>query len=279
MTKANGIDVSYAQSTVDWQAVKADGVEFAMLRAGFGWENKAQQTDAQFYANVKGAKAAGVPIGCYHYSYATTVEEAQKEAAFLLDIIKGYAFEYPVVFDIEDKCQRDLDKKLLTDIAIAFCKAMEKAGYYTAVYSNLDWIHNRLDMSRLARYDLWLAQYNENPTYTGKFGIWQCASDGKVTGINGNVDRDIAYKDYPAIIKAAGLNGYTKSTPAKPVNTTLKVGAKVQYAGYLYADSYGGGRGIKVNGKYAVNAVIANRQCGVLLPAGWVSAADCKVVG
>jgi len=279
MFQAKGIDVSYAQSAVDWHAVKAAGVEFAMLRSSFGWEEKEKQTDAEFFANVKGAKAEGIPIGCYHYSYATTVEEAKKEAAFFLDIIKGCVFEYPVVFDIEDKCQRNLSKQLLTDIVFAFCSTVEKAGYYTAFYTNLDWIRNRLDMSRLARFDLWYAQYYGKATYTGDYGMWQCANDGKVNGISGNVDRDIAYKNYPAIMKAAGLNGYKKSTPATPTNTTLKVGAKVQYSGYLYADSYGGGRGMWVNGKYTVNAVIANRKCGVLLPAGWVPAAYCKVVG
>lgn len=276
MFQANGIDVSYAQGTVDWHAVKAAGVEFAMLRASFGWEEKEKQTDAQFFANYKGARAEGIPIGCYHYSYATTVEEAKKEAAFFLDIIKGCVFEYPVVFDIEDKCQRNLSKQLLTDIVFTFCSAVEKAGYYTSFYTNLDWIRNRLDMPRLARFDLWYAQYYDKPTYTGSFGIWQCANDGKVDGISGNVDKDISYKNYPAIMKAASLNGYKKATP---VNKVLKAGAKVQYTGYLYADSYGGGRGMWVSGKYTVSTVIENRKCGVLLPAGWVPAAYCKVIG
>lgn len=272
----NGIDVSYAQGTVNWQAVKSVGVQFAMLRASYGWEDKAHQTDAEFYANVKGAKAAGIPIGCYHYSYATTVEEAKKEAAFFLDIIKGIQFEYPVVFDVEDECQRNLGRKLLTDIVITFCSEMEKAGYYAAFYTNLDWITNRFDMARLKKYDMWLAQYNDKPTYSGSFGMWQYTCEGRISGINGDVDRDIAYKDYPSIMKTAKLNGFSNK-PVPPVKT-LKAGAKVQYSGYLYADSYGGGRGIWVKGIFTVTTVITGRKCGVLLPQGWVPAQYCILV-
>jgi GH25 family lysozyme M1 (1,4-beta-N-acetylmuramidase) len=201
-----GIDVSKWQGVIDWNKVKAAGIEFAMIRSSFGKENKAKQTDAQFHANMTGAKAAGILCGAYHYSYATTVEEAKQEAAFFLDIIKGYSFDFPVAFDIEDKSQRDLGRDRITDIIVAFCDTVEKAGYYVSVYTNLDWLKNRIDVDRVKRFDIWLAQWTDKPTYGGDFGMWQYTSDGSVAGIGGRVDMDIAYKDYAALIKNAGLN-------------------------------------------------------------------------
>ena len=207
-----GIDVSTWQGYIDWKKVKADGIEFAMLRSSFGKENIEKQTDNKFHQNYKNAKAAGVPVGAYHYSYATTVEDAKKEADFFLSIIKGYQFEYPVAFDIEDASQMNLGKTRITDIIMEFCERVQAAGYYVSVYTNLDWIKNRIDMNRVKVFDIWLAQWNDKPTYTGNFGMWQYTSKGVVSGIAGNVDMDIAYLDYPEIIKGAGLNGYTKTS-------------------------------------------------------------------
>lgn len=206
-----GIDVSTWQGEIDWQKVKADGIEFAMLRSSFGKENPDKQTDNRFYQNMKNAKAAGVPVGAYHYSYATSVEDAKQEADFFLSVVKGCQFEYPVAFDIEDSSQLNLGKKLITDIIMAFCERVQSAGYYVSIYTNLDWINNRIDMSRAKVFDIWLAQWNDKPTYSGTFGLWQYTSKGQVDGIQGNVDMNIAYYDYPTIIKNAGLNGYTKA--------------------------------------------------------------------
>ena len=202
----NGIDVSSHQGVIRWDRVAADGVQFAMLRAGYGWQNPETQTDTKFYANVNGAEGAGIPIGCYLYSYATTPEEAKLEARFLQQIISGIPLEYPVAYDVEDICQRNLSRSRLTDVVVSFCTEMERAGYYPALYTNLDWIRNRLDMQRLQQYDLWLAQYNSSVTYDGPYGMWQKSNSGKINGISGNVDLDIAYKDYPTLIQAAGLN-------------------------------------------------------------------------
>lgn len=207
-----GIDVSTWQGDIDWKKVKESGIEFAMLRSSFGKENIAKQTDNKFHQNVKNAKAAGIPIGAYHYSYALTAEDAKKEADFFLSVIKGYQFEYPVAFDIEDASQINLGKKLITDIIMAFCERVQSAGYYVSLYTNLDWLTNRIDMNRAKVFDVWLAQWNEKPTYSGNFGMWQYTSKGTVKGINGSVDMDIAYLDYPEIIKGAGLNGYPKSS-------------------------------------------------------------------
>jgi len=209
-----GIDVSHHQGEIDFSKVKADGVGLVMLRAGYGWEKPEVQTDRMFYRNYQNAVKAGLPCGAYHYSYARSVREAELEANFFLKIIKGCQFAYPVAFDMEDKTQVNLSRKTLTDIVIAFCDKLEKAGYYVCFYTNPDWMKNRLDMERLKRFDLWLARYGAEPE-CNSMGIWQYSSTGKVNGIKTKVDLDVAYKDYPRIIKKAGLNGLQKEQPWK----------------------------------------------------------------
>ncbi len=209
----NGIDVSSWQGAVDWRRVRQNGVEFAILRAGYGWENPEKQTDAQFLRNYDGAGEAGVPVGCYLYSYARTRDEARREAEFLMALAAGKRFAYPLFYDLEDASQRDLSRAQLTDVAEAFCRELEENGWFPGLYCNLDWARNRLDMARLAAYDLWLAQYRYAPTYTGPFTLWQYTSTGRVDGIAGNVDLDVCYKDYPALMAAQGKNGFPQPQP------------------------------------------------------------------
>ena len=213
-----GIDVSKWQGEIDWAKVKADGVKFAMIRLGYGSaDGNACGLDSYFERNVQNALKAGIDIGCYFYSYATSVEAAKKEAEYVVGVLQKYqgVFTYPVVFDLEDKTQQNLGKTVLTDMVIAFGDAIEKAGFYFSLYSNLNWLKNYLEDSRLKRFDHWLAQWASAPTYDGDFGIWQSSSTGSVAGISGNVDTDIAYKDYPKIIRDAKLNGFT-GTEDKP---------------------------------------------------------------
>lgn len=211
MTK-NGIDVSKWQGVIDWKKVKASGIEFAIIRAAYGTE-----TDRLFEYNYKNAKAAGMPVGCYLYSIAQSTEEAIKEADYLISILKGKTLEYPVALDIEDaKKQGILTKERLTEIAAAFCDRMEKAGFYVCIYSSKSWFTDKLNMQKLSRFDVWVAQWNSKCTYTGNYGMWQHSDTGRVSGIDGNVDLDIAYKDYQTIIKNAKLNGFGAAAE-KPV--------------------------------------------------------------
>jgi lysozyme len=209
MDCVKGIDVSHHQGDVDFAKVKASGIGFAMLRTGYGWENPSVQTDQKFCQNYLNAKKAGLPCGAYHYSYAKNAAQAKLEADFFLKIIKGCQFGYPVAFDLEDSSQANLSREALTDIVTSFCSRVEQAGYYVCLYSNPDWIQNRLDMERLKRFDLWLAHYSDTPGRDG-IGMWQYSSSGKVNGIGSAVDLDIAYRDYPKIMKQSGLNGYKK---------------------------------------------------------------------
>lgn len=280
MAEYRGIDVSHHQGVIRWEEVKRAGIQFAMVRASYGWEDKEKQTDAQFHNNVKGAKQAGIPVGAYHYSYATTPEEARKEAAFFLDIIKGYTFEYPLAYDVEAQVQAGLSREQLTEVAMAFCEEVEKAGYYVMIYASKYWLENKLDFGPLKRFDVWLAQWADAATYSGNFGIWQRSNEGQIQGIDTRVDLDTAYRDYEQIIRAAGLNGLAPVQPEKP-KPVMRVGAKVEYSGYLYGTSYGVFRGKKVSGTYTVSRIIPKRKCGVLLNdgLGWVKESDCKVVG
>ena len=247
-TEIRGIDVSKWQGEIDWKKVKAAGIKFAMIRLGYGSsKGDACGLDGYFEKNVKNAIAAGIDIGCYFYSYATSVAAAKKEAAYVINVLQKYkgVFTYPVAFDLEDKTQQGLGKQVLTDMVIAFGDAIEKAGFYCSLYSNLSWMKSYLDADRVKRFDLWLAHWTDKTNYAGAYGMWQNSSSGKVNGINGNVDTDFAYKDYPTIIKGKKLNGFTGSgqqptVPDQPdpePETTLKVGDLVKITGSKY---YGG---------------------------------------
>lgn len=204
-----GIDVSKYQGVVDWAKVKASGVQFAILRAGYGRAIK--QIDPFFAINYKGCKAAGMPVGAYWYSYATDVEAAKKEVQTCLEAIQGKQFEYPIWFDQEyEPGIKALTDQQRTDIVKAFCDALEAAGYYTGIYCSRDWLRNYLIADQLKAYDVWVAAYgNTAGSVPLPYGMWQYSSTGSVPGISGNVDMDITYKDYPGIIQKAKLNGYT----------------------------------------------------------------------
>lgn len=210
-----GIDVSKWQTKIDWKKVKAAGIQYAMIRSS------ARNTyiDEKLKVNVQGCIDNGISYGLYHVMYATTMDMAKAEARHFLNTIKGLKPTYPVVLDLEKwEENKNCSGQSLTDMAIAFGDIIEKAGYYFMIYANKSWLESVLDYNRLKRFDVWLAQWADEPTWRGTFGLWQNSNCGKIDGITGNVDMDIAYRDYPAIIKANGLNGFSKTSPAiKPV--------------------------------------------------------------
>lgn len=202
-----GIDVSKHNGNINWEEVKRSGIEFAILRAGVGREC-VKQKDDKFEYNYSECKRVGIPVGAYHYSYARDPADAEKELAFFLKLIGGKKFEYPLCFDIEDKQLNGISKKILTDNVVTFCGGLENAGYYAAVYCNTDWLNNRLEAKRMERFDLWLADWRKTPDTRAKKGMWQYYNKGHIVGIDGDVDLDISYKNYPELIKAKGLNGF-----------------------------------------------------------------------
>ena len=209
MTK--GIDISKWQGVISVDTFKKfrnQGIEFVILRAYCNGKDKC------FEQNYNNAKSAGLAVGSYCYIYGKSVEAVKKEAENFLDAVNGKIFEYPLYLDIEDKSLEKLGKKLLTDMCIAFCDTVENSGYYCGIYANPAWFDEKLDKSRLAKYDKWLAHWVKSPKYGNEFGgLWQYGT-GRLDGFNGEIDMNISYRDYPSIIKNAGLNGFKK--PDKP---------------------------------------------------------------
>ena len=221
-----GIDVSYCQNEVDWDAAKASGlVDFAILRAGYGREPS--QVDTQFSRNYAVCKRLGIPCGAYWFSYAMSADEAKREAQVFLQTIKGKSFEYPVYMDLENEKQFALGKAACSAIVDAFLNTLEQAGYFAGLYCSTYYLDNYLSDSIKSRYTVWCAQYASKCTYQNPYGIWQYNVAGStehdiigqksIPGIVGECDMDYCYTDYPSIIKAAGLNGFTKTTqPTEP---------------------------------------------------------------
>ena len=210
-----GIDVSVHNGAIDWKKVKAAGIDFAILRAGYG--KLAKQKDTRFEDNYAGAKAAGIPVGAYWYSYATTVNEAVQEAEVCISILAGKQFEFPIYFDQEEKATLDTGKANCSAMIRAFCDTLEKAGYWAGLYTSRSCLSTHIENDIKTRYALWAAEWSDKLRYDGPVGIWQHSEKGSVDGIAGNVDLDIGYKDYPSMIKAKGLNGYGQPNPPAPV--------------------------------------------------------------
>lgn len=190
-----GIDVSEHNKEIDWDKVKASGIDFAIIRCGYSL-NTENRDDKQWERNVSECERLGIPYGVYLYSYARNDEEggvsitseewALSEAEHALRLLKGHKPDYPVFYDLEDEL---LDKEKLDQLATIFCNKIKEAGYQAGVYANLYWwTHYLTNEEVYSQWDRWVAQYNEICNYTGNYGIWQYTSKGKVDGIEGNVD-------------------------------------------------------------------------------------------
>ena len=191
-----GVDVSEHQPSVDWEQVRQSGVEYAMIRIGYrGYTEGRIFPDASFSEHLTGAKEAGLKVGVYFFSQAVTVREAQEEAAFLLEHLDGAQLDMPVVFDWEyvsqDARTGNMDGETLTDCAVAFCDAVQAAGYCPMVYFNLDISQNLYDLRALTDYDFWLAMYSDRMDYPYKIKMWQYTDSGSVPGIDGSVDLNL----------------------------------------------------------------------------------------
>ena len=198
-----GIDVSYVQGDIDWQAVKAAGVDFAIIRCGgrgYG-DTGILYSDEKFRQNAQGAIDAGIEIGVYFYSQAITVEEAKEEAEYTLELIKDFDIKYPVAFDWEhyefDDARTDnIDRTTLTNIARKYCDLIKKSGYISVIYANRSLLYYEYDLAKLADIELWLASYENIPDFYYDFGMWQYSMEGTLNGIEGAVDLNICMYKY-----------------------------------------------------------------------------------
>lgn len=202
VTSHKGIDVSKYQGKIDWHKVRADGVEYAFVRLGFrGYESGEILLDEYYAENMRGANAAGVKAGVYFFTQAVTVEEAKEEASFVIENLSEFDVPYPVVFDVEmivggNGRANKLTQQERTDITIAFCEAVKAAGYTPMVYGNVKCFTKLLDMTRLEGYEKWYAFYDDYMYMPYDVGIWQYSESGKVDGIKGSVDMNIAYRTW-----------------------------------------------------------------------------------
>ncbi len=194
----DGVDVSEWQGPINWEFVRRAGVDFAIVRVGYG--QHAHQKDKYFEQNYKEARAAGLRVGTYLYSYAQSVEDARREAYNCLNWLNGRYLDYPVFYDIEDPSQGWIDPQTMTDMIKAFCEIITNAGYKAGVYTFRDWFRHKIHTGQLGNYQIWLAHYTWDPNkksdYEGYYNIWQYTSRGYVPGINGNADRNIEYRNY-----------------------------------------------------------------------------------
>lgn len=202
-----GIDVSRWQGTIDWNEVKADGIAFAIVKAG--GSDSGFYTDKNFLANVAGATAAGVHVGAYYFvgKKCKSSADGAADAVRFYNIIKNVKLDYPVYIDFEAPDRTN--KQGNTDACYAFCEAMEKYGYYAGIYaSDISGFKDRLFLEQLTRFDKWVARYGSEPKYVKKYGMWQSSSKGNISGIRGFVDVDYSMHDYARIIKNKHLNGF-----------------------------------------------------------------------
>ncbi|NCC87289.1 MAG: hypothetical protein EOM05_05410 [Clostridia bacterium] len=199
-----GIDVSKYQYNIDWNAVKASGVQFAIIRAGYrGWGSTGSlNKDPYFDKNIKGASAAGIDIGIYYFSQAINEVEAVEEASQCIDLVKGYKIKYPIFIDTETSGGNGsgradgLSKAQRTIVCKTFCETIQNSGYMAGIYTSKSWFETKLNTSQLEQYVIWLAQWTDKPTYTGKYDVWQYSSKGQVAGISGNVDMNLSYMTF-----------------------------------------------------------------------------------
>ncbi|MDR0918943.1 MAG: glycoside hydrolase family 25 protein [Oscillospiraceae bacterium] len=197
-----GIDVSVHNGDIDWQKVKAAGVDFAFIRTGVRtYGSGVSKLDDNYQKNIQGAVDAGIKVGVYFFSQAVSVEEAVEESNLILDAIEPYEISFPVVYDWEiiagdDARTDDVKVADFTDCAIAFCENIKNNGYVPMIYASRKLLYLKYDLSRLTDYDFWVADYNDETSYYYDYKIWQYSNTGKVDGISGDVDLNISFVDY-----------------------------------------------------------------------------------
>ena len=196
-----GVDVSKWDEDNDW-ATASQSVYFAIMRAGYGFGH----IDSYYEENYRNAKANGVKVGAYWYSYASSVSDAVQEANYFVEALKGKQFEWPVYYDIEEKSI--FEAGIASDIAKAFCNILEANKFFCGIYSSTYFFDTYFDDEVKTRYTIWLAHWDvEVPTYKGKYDVWQYGS-GSIPGIGDDADVDKGYLDFEPIMKKNGLNGF-----------------------------------------------------------------------
>ena len=227
---SKGIDVSAHQGNINWDAVKASGIDFAIIRISYGQNS----VDSKAIRNIEECIRVGMPFGVYTYSYALNINNAINEANLVIKTLAPYKdkVRFPVIIDMEDadgyKRKYGMPSNdVLVSICEKECLMFEEAGYYAAIYASKSWFDTKLNSSRLNRFDKWIAWWNKGASFDKNiYGLWQYTSTGSVNGISGNVDMNEAYKDYSSII-----NNNSNSSPNTPAKKSIEQLAQEVLAG------------------------------------------------
>ena len=265
------IDVSAWQMKIDWAKVKAAGIQGVIIRAGIGDVlSYPGQVDQYFEYNYSECKRVGLPVGAYFYCYATTPEQAKREAQGCLKLLAGKQFELPILYDVEES--RTFATGKTNEIIKAFADVLEPADWWVGIYTYKCAADAYLNDRTKTRYTMAIAQYADKCTYTSQYAIWQNSSTTHVNGISGNVDHDWCYQDFPTMIKAKGKNGFPKPQPAPTLTyKVIKDTPIVSIKGTVAK-----GKTVKIGGRKTVCGVQYGRIDGT--PDDWISLKDCKQI-
>ena len=263
--RSKGIDVSEHQGVIDWAKVAKDGVQFAVIRAGYGRE--LSQKDKQFERNYAGAKAAGIQVGAYWYSYANSVERSEQEARACLKVLEGKHFELPIFFDQEyEKSILALSNKTRTDIVLKFLETVKGAGRKVGLYSSTNFITTKLQANRLTEYPLWIAEYGPKLHYTGKVWAWQYTSKGRVAGIKGNVDCNHGYFAQPHTASPDLLRKGDKGDDVKLLQHRLNIlGSQLAEDGIWGVQTDSAVRGYQYRAGLTVDGIVGAKTKAALI--------------
>ena len=264
-----GLDISSYQNGINFDTIKNADINFLILRAGFtGWGTGiSYNKDKCFEEFYSKAKQHDINVGAYWYSCANTKEKGISEAKFMYEnCLKGKQFEYPIYIDVEDTHHQVNNKRGVTDAIIGFCEYLENLGYYVGIYaSDISGFQDKMYLNELNAYDKWVARYGSEPKYVKQYGMWQSTSSGRINGYNGNLDCDIAYKDYSSIIKNMGLNGFSKSSTNNTQNINpLDNYSDEELATKVINGEFGNGneRKQKLGNRYQnVQDIVNNKVC------------------
>ena len=222
-----GCDLSYHNSSVNFDELAASGCEFVMLRCGYrGYSAGGLMEDEKFERYAQEAERVGLNLGVYFFTQAITVEEAEDEAEYVIRLIEDHKISYPVAFDteyIEDEEARtnktEISDELRSDICKAFCERIKEEGYYPMIYASENWMRRYLNVEALKDYDLWAPQYLDENDFLYDFTMWQYTDSGNIPGVRGEVDLDISMVDYasfvPALREAYLSEGQIETVPAQ----------------------------------------------------------------
>lgn len=277
-TGVKGIDVSTFQGVIDWESVKNDGVEFAIIRCGYG-DNKTAYDDAYWKRNADECTRLGIPFGVYLYSYAASIEEAESEAAHALRLLEGYELSYPVFLDLEDDVVGACSNKLIGEMADIFCTALQRKGYMVGIYANTNWWTNRLtdEVFDDPTWHKWVADWRGYCGYDGEYSFWQYTSSGSVSGIYGNVDMNYGYRSFDTLGDVDGDGDIDAWDPQLLTELLLRMDVTTQDWLLRVADMDSSGE-VNITDAYLIGRLISDAADGDVNGDGITDAGDAGVI-